>query len=199
LDLWYQGKNILTDAGTFSYFPGISRLHETQAHNCVWVDGRSQMKHYGAFIWIKWTKARLVQFAETPEQIFWQGEITDYCNIKYSRKVILKRRLCIIVDDIIGEFNSAEINWNINAPLKPDVDRWKLIIGNQVFYIFTDYPVKLNHCQISRYYGYKEKIIQLRGQQFPQAGKVTFMTLLIWDHRLASLDIAKLRSEALKI
>ena len=61
IDLWWRGRNIACDAGTYLYnAPGIWRngLARTPVHNTVAVDGQDQMTRLSRFTWIDWAQGR---------------------------------------------------------------------------------------------------------------------------------------------
>jgi hypothetical protein len=49
--LWWRGRAVLVDPGTFTYEPGADRdwFRSTRAHSTVCVDGRNQFRLWGAF------------------------------------------------------------------------------------------------------------------------------------------------------
>ncbi len=49
--LWWRGRPVLVDPGTFTYEPGAERdwFRSTRAHSTVCVDGRDQFRLWGAF------------------------------------------------------------------------------------------------------------------------------------------------------
>jgi hypothetical protein len=59
VDLWHGGKNILTDAGTFSYNalpPWDNSLAGGFVHNTATIDGMDQMTRAGRFLWLDWAQ-----------------------------------------------------------------------------------------------------------------------------------------------
>jgi len=63
VDLWYDGVNVLRDAGTFRYFadePWNRYFGGTAAHNTVELDGCDQMERGPRFLWFGWTRSRLL-------------------------------------------------------------------------------------------------------------------------------------------
>jgi hypothetical protein len=59
-DLWWDGENILKDAGTYRYTapsPWDNALGSTGLHNTVLVDGKDQMTRVGKFLWADWAQA----------------------------------------------------------------------------------------------------------------------------------------------
>jgi len=79
-DIWWQGINILTDPGTYSYhakYPwNDHQLAHSFYHNTVTVDNSSQMQQYRKFIWLPWVKAHVthVEFSQEKNIAYWQGE-----------------------------------------------------------------------------------------------------------------------------
>jgi asparagine synthase (glutamine-hydrolysing) len=60
-DIWWQGRSIALDAGTYSYNapgPWDNALAGSRFHNTVTVDGLDQMERAGRFLWLPWARAR---------------------------------------------------------------------------------------------------------------------------------------------
>ncbi len=60
VDLWFKGRYIAQDAGTFRYNappPWDNALASAQVHNSVTVDGREPMTRAGRFLWLDWDQA----------------------------------------------------------------------------------------------------------------------------------------------
>jgi len=49
--LWWRGRPVVVDAGTYTYEPGAARnfFRSTQAHSTIRIDGRDQFRLWGAF------------------------------------------------------------------------------------------------------------------------------------------------------
>ena len=63
VDLWEGGRNILLDAGTYSYNappPWENSLAGTIVHNTATIDGMDQMTRAGRFLWLDWAQAKLI-------------------------------------------------------------------------------------------------------------------------------------------
>lgn len=63
-DLWYGGRNILMDAGTFAYNqpdPWQNSLADARVHNAPWINAQSPMLRAGKFLWLQWDQARLLE------------------------------------------------------------------------------------------------------------------------------------------
>lgn len=117
LDLWINGRNILRDAGTFSYntkrrwekyFPG------TQAHNTVEFDGRDQMPRLGRFLFGDWLRT-----SERPEIVvdddssFFSVGYRDAEGASHVRSVTLGPGKLIVEDRLAGFQNNATLRWRL--------------------------------------------------------------------------------------
>ena len=90
VDLWWRGKNIACDAGTFLYNgQGIwqNGLAHTSAHNTVTVDSADQMTWLSRFTWGEWARGRVLQQNERG----WQGEHDGYARlgVRHVRSVLM--------------------------------------------------------------------------------------------------------------
>lgn len=59
VDLWWRGKNVLIDSGTYSYNaakPFDEAFKGTRFHNTVQVDDRDQMDKVSRFLWLPWSR-----------------------------------------------------------------------------------------------------------------------------------------------
>lgn len=109
LDVWYRGRNILVDPGSFSYNlpPKWSDYFVgTAAHNTVTVDGKNQMKKGSRFIWTNWVHGDTLRFEAGHSQILFEGEHRGYAPVVHRRLVILRNDVWVVVDDLFGD--SAE-------------------------------------------------------------------------------------------
>lgn len=60
IDLWIDGKNVLCDAGTYSYAnEGAKVLVKNESHNTIVVNGVTQMNSSGPFLIYDWTRRKL--------------------------------------------------------------------------------------------------------------------------------------------
>lgn len=83
VDLWWQGRNIALDAGTYAYNghePWRDALARTGYHNTVSVDGRDQMERFSPFIWLPWRRGRVRSLKESEQGrlAWWQGSHDAY-------------------------------------------------------------------------------------------------------------------------
>jgi len=62
VDLWYQGVNVLLDAGTYQYNlrqPWNNGLSKTCVHNTISIQNTDQMTRAGRFLWLDWAQAHI--------------------------------------------------------------------------------------------------------------------------------------------
>ncbi len=95
MSLWWNGANIVCDAGTYLYHgEGVwqNGLARTNVHNTVCVDGMDQMTQLSRFTWVNWAKGKVLQNGEVDGLHIWQGEHDGYRRlgdpVKHSRSVI---------------------------------------------------------------------------------------------------------------
>jgi heparinase II/III-like protein len=100
VDLWWRGRNIACDAGTYLYSgknPWRNGLAHTSAHNAVTVDGKDQMKMVSRFTWTNWSRGKVLKHGEN----LWQGEHDGYKPVTHKRTVIaLNSDRWLVMDDI---------------------------------------------------------------------------------------------------
>lgn len=98
VDLWLQGKNILCDAGTYSYDSDTGRvLVKNISHNTVLVENRDQMNTYGPFMIYKWTQRKKIEFNENEaESTILSGN--GYTHKRKLRKISNGYEIADIVD-----------------------------------------------------------------------------------------------------
>jgi len=98
LDLWYQGINILRDAGSYKYNApenDIRFFFGSRSHNTVMVDNQDQMLKGPRFVWMYWSQS--VGFFGKEEENGWQlgGEIEAFRQIRKGirhKRTIFKER-----------------------------------------------------------------------------------------------------------
>lgn len=100
VDLWYQGINILRDAGSYSYCceePWDHYFHSTAAHNTVEIDGQDQMTKGPRFLWFRWTRGRFtgVRTERDGSACWLEGELAGHGE---SRDVIHRRGILQVND-----------------------------------------------------------------------------------------------------
>lgn len=162
VDLWVKGRNILRDAGTYSYssFEG-EWFAGTAAHNTVEFDQRNQMPRLGRFLFGSWLRAEdVMKVSECNEGFQAAAGYTDDHGAKHHRSVTITSTSLTCIDRIGGAFTSACLRWRL-AP-----DEWKLegrrLLGGDVeMEVITDNEdigLQLNNGWESLYYQHREQI-----------------------------------------
>ena len=78
IDIWYEGENIIRDAGTYRYNAAqelVRYFNGTSAHNTVRLNNEDQMEKGPRFIWLNWSQAILANLSESIEKISFRGKI----------------------------------------------------------------------------------------------------------------------------
>ena len=117
LDLWYQGKNILRDAGSYKYNAAkedIRYFFGTESHNAIMLNGEDQMQKGPRFIWFNWTQALHLSGEEDAEKFILSGEISAFQHlapgIRHRRTIrAFRNRPEWIIEDEIMEAGGREL------------------------------------------------------------------------------------------
>jgi hypothetical protein len=121
LDLWASGRNILCDAGSFSYNPPAENaglnLKSVHNHNTVSFDGQEQMPVISRFLIGGWIQADDIGEIRTEPAggQSWTGSYTDRFKNNHRRTLRLQDSCWIIEDELSGPFRKAVIGFNINS------------------------------------------------------------------------------------
>lgn len=94
LDLWYDGDNILRDAGSYKYNTNEKDLKYfwgTKSHNSLTLGDNDQMLKGGRFIWYYWTQSLNAQLTEVDDEYVFNGLISAFRHI--DKKVLHKRQV----------------------------------------------------------------------------------------------------------
>ncbi len=117
LDLWFQGINIAQDAGTYLYNapPPWDALAGAAVHNTVTVDGQDQMIRGGRFLWLDWSRGRVLRHQCTPQGLLCEAEHDGYARVgvRHRRSLAcIAADTWIVVDDLIGAGDhSLRLHW----------------------------------------------------------------------------------------
>jgi hypothetical protein len=162
LDLWYKGKNILCDAGSYKYNTGLSTLRYfmgTASHNTARLEGYDQMEKGARFIWYHWSQMVKANLQEESAYLVFEGTVHAFKHVAkdifHTRKVIkTKGKAEWEVIDVFNKTYGARIEqiWNLgddNLTIKA-FDKE----GNEIF-------PKKNNAWRSDLYGIKEPMTQL--------------------------------------
>lgn len=115
VDFWLGGRNILRDAGTYSYNDEKANwFASTAAHNTIEFDSREQMPRLSRFLYGNWLNAERVDYINTCNgKISASAAYRDYKGCFHSRKISLHDRSLICVDTVSGPFNKAKLRWRL--------------------------------------------------------------------------------------
>ncbi len=186
LDLWYNGVNVLRDAGSHLYYcppPWGHYFLSTSGHNTIEVDGQDQMVKGPRFLWFHWTRSRLRQLDLGSDGRHDHIECEHYGYSRLSGRVVHRRTVdrdgdaWVIVDDLLGTGeHDVALRWRLcQAEWRKTDGLWQASIAGTDFAIAVRAPWD---CQLvagqetppegweSLYYGGKDPVPTLicRGQ-----------------------------------
>lgn len=127
LDVWYKGRNMLHDAGSYKYNTDKDTLRYfmgTQSHNTVMLNGFDQMEKGPRFIWYHWSQSEDAEITETDESFIFNGTIKAFQHvnpdIRHTRKITISKKqpVWVVEDSIAGKPTDMEINqlWHTCYP-----------------------------------------------------------------------------------
>lgn len=117
LDLWWRGRNILMDSGSFSYncSHDIENYFSGAAgHNIVQFDSRESMPRLSKFLWGEWLKTDVI--SDTDFSMInnsWKSGYTDYLGAHHERLVSYNLGVWVITDELSGNFSQAILRWHL--------------------------------------------------------------------------------------
>lgn len=132
LDIWYKGKNILRDAGTYKYNTDAETLSYfigTKGHNTVMLGDNDQMRKGTRFIWYDWTQAEKATLKETATHFTFEGEIRAF---EYLEKGIKHRRRVEKKKDVHEWQITDKVTHNTELPLR------------QIWHVHPDFKEKIH-------------------------------------------------------
>ena len=153
LDIWYKGKNIFCDTGSYSYntdkqfknnFIGVV------GHNTIMINDSNQMKQVLNFGYSNWTKSKKNEF----DKRHFLGENYAYkkvFGINQKRSVELEDNKFIILDNITNILEPTNIKqiWNTKSTVEV-INKYSLKVDNCI--IASNIPYKIKVSYISDYY-----------------------------------------------
>jgi hypothetical protein len=117
LDLWWQGKNLLRDGGTYAYAGGgavAKALASAVGHNTQQFDGHDQMPRLGRFLYGAWV--RVVESPTITTSADGQscaGSYTDVWGAQHKRTVTLRTDSLSVLDQVQGFKRKAVLRWRL--------------------------------------------------------------------------------------
>lgn len=180
IDFWDGEYNILADAGTYSYNTSQEDLlyfNGTSSHNTIKLNDKDQMQKASRFIWLNWTKSKIMNFQENNTGTFFEGEHFGYSPIIHRRGVYQTQDILVVVDDLYGkvETESVSLQWlfGIKDICKLSKNKFKISLPNSSAWTIDIYSSNKFDSQSffgsdspvsgwrSLYYGHKEAFPQL--------------------------------------
>lgn len=129
-DLWWGGMNLARDPGTYLYtadHPWNNAFSGAWCHNTALVDGSDPMLRAGRFLWLRWSKARLLGRWRSPDGCLEILSVLHQCRNRehtvHQRTILrVEDRLWMVVDDILGVGEAeVQIGWNLpDMPFEMD-------------------------------------------------------------------------------
>lgn len=148
LEIRHRGAVVAADAGTFSYNapPPLNHAFASTAfHNTLSVDGQDQMDRVGRFLWLPWSRGRLLANLTNPDgSRFWVGSFTWRGGVRHQRAVHVDSSGDVTVLDVLDADDSHQyaLHWLLadlpaEAAGSPQVfdfrlqddSRWVLTVG----------------------------------------------------------------------
>jgi len=115
LDLWLGERNLLRDAGSYSYASEAgSWFAGTAAHNTIEFDGRDQMPRLGRFLFGAWLKSEdVAAVAEQDGAVIAAAGYRDAWGARHHRSITLRERSLTCTDRISGRAHRAVLRWRL--------------------------------------------------------------------------------------
>jgi hypothetical protein len=117
LDLWWKGKNVLRDGGTYSYADGeavAKTVCSVVGHNIEQFDGHDQMPRLGRFLYGAWVRVVGVPAITTSaDGQTWAGSYTDVWRAQHKRTVTLGADALTVLDQVQGFKREAVLRWRL--------------------------------------------------------------------------------------
>jgi hypothetical protein len=121
VDLWWQGRNIALDAGTYQYNaapPWENSLAGTSVHNTITIDGKDQMQRAGRFRWVNWAQARSLK-ADEPNSVAAEHS-------GYRRLGVIHRRSLFQIDSFHWQVKDKLVPTGANQTAHSFILQWLL-------------------------------------------------------------------------
>jgi len=128
-DLWINNKNILRDAGTYTYLRNNDNDYFTssEGHNTVKFDDSDQMPRIGKFLYGKWPKSIETKLdITTINPASFVASYKDSNSNFHARSISFDEKLIIIDDRLEGNFQHGKLRWRLEP------GEWKLD-GNSIY------------------------------------------------------------------
>lgn len=166
-DFWINGKNVLCDSGSFSYYYGSTykelNFRSVNFHNTLSFDGKEQMYPISRFLLGSWIKLRKMEFQkQNQENGLWKGEYIDYRGNIHIRTVKWSINQWQINDKFNGKSKSVHIGFNIDSPiLSLDKTANKVELPDFTIKVSKNASLELSKIRVSKFYQHLVEINRL--------------------------------------
>lgn len=147
LDLWFDGENLLRDAGSYSYNTNSKWLNYfggTASHNTIQFDDYDQMPRLSRFLFGDWLKTSFLEpLAEDTHGVSFGAGYRSRQQISHQRRISLTDSHLTVIDGIDGFKKRAVLRWRL---LPGD---WNLTLLNEMSCCCVA-GNKINRCQINK-------------------------------------------------
>ncbi|MEC5423403.1 heparinase II/III family protein [Virgibacillus sp. C22-A2] len=156
IDLWHRGKNILCDAGSYSYADSEGKkLSLTAAHNTVKFDNKEQMTKKGAFLTLDWSRAKNIKSSSGQ----FKGTMISKNGYKHTRNIEKTDVGYSIVDEVFGDGEFCEFYFHTPFEVKIISTGFELYDESQLLCsITTDGDIVVKKAYRSLYYLRRDEI-----------------------------------------
>ncbi len=153
LDIWYKGKNIFCDSGSYSYNTNKEfkdNFIGNIGHNTIMINDRNQMEQVLNFGWSNWTKTELINFKKD----YLLANNYSYrknFNIIHQREIKLEIEQINIKDRIKNVNSKTNIKqvWNTKLNIEK-IDEYTFKVANCL--VKSNIKYKVEKSYISDYY-----------------------------------------------
>lgn len=157
-DVWFEGKNIARDAGSFSYnfsSEDSAYFNGTKSHNTVQFDDRDQMQKISRFLYGDWLRCKDVKIVNSND--FSANASASYIDKQrafHKRTISLYSDKMKCSDEIYGFKKNAVLRWRL-CPGKWILKENSIVYGKYQLHIKSNVPIayiKLIEGEESLYY-----------------------------------------------
>ena len=153
LDIWYEGKNIFCDTGSYSYNTDKNFKNNfigVLGHNTIMINNTNQMQQVLNFGYSNWTKAKCIKF-DTNRFVGINTAYQKEFGIIHERTIALENNKLKIVDDLKDISSKTDIKqiWNTKYDVEV-INTTTLRIENCI--ISSNVKYKIEESYISDYY-----------------------------------------------
>jgi len=130
LDIWYKGKNVLRDAGSYLYNTTgekVKYFFGTESHNTVMIEDNDQMLKGPRFIWLDWSEAFDCAWKFDGSKIIFNGSALVYKyfgDINHKRSVVIDQATgSLTITDQVSGTGKKRLRqlWHLDPGLKDSI------------------------------------------------------------------------------